>query len=306
MSEMAHATIVLHLKEALHEQESKLELIRTQLQIAQAQSERVANLQQHLLTSSPRIGEIIQHCPRENGPDMLHNTVINHLENHPSGNIMRPLSPVDNMVPRCDETRKPKSAAEVAAEVAAKLAASTSSAQMLTSVLTSLAAEEASSLRTSLPVEVPSHAFLREKRMKLEEQPDRMYNAEGCASYIHQAPLPPQSDSRQHQGSLLQHHTSPLQQTSSVQHQLPPPPPLPPQPHLMPTAVSMISVPTFGFGGGIRQPPLPPLQTHPAAHLPHIFIPHQNAAAGPYQPLRPPGMGFYCQPPLPAPPVPRQ
>eukprot|EP00249_Psilotum_nudum_P023432 c28870_g1_i2 orf=314-1927(+) len=308
MSEMARATIVSHLKEALREQESKLELIRAQLQIAQSQSAHATNLQQLLNSSNPSIGEIIQRDIRENGSDTLRdNTMNHHLGTQSAGDSgrlsMPPLPLVETMAPISNESNNPKSAASIAAEVAARLAASTSSAQMLASALSSLAAEEAASLATTtVPIKISSNDFHVDKRQRMNEQSENIYSVEGSSCYPQ---LPPNLQLHL-SGPLQQHVTSVQRQSSPGQHQQPLPPPLPPQPQFIPNNSSMMSMLTFGFGRGtLTQPPLQ-LQSHPLSSMPCMTMPHLNVGLRSYQPLQQAGASFYGQPPLPTPPVPRQ
>eukprot|EP00249_Psilotum_nudum_P023431 c28870_g1_i1 orf=314-1930(+) len=309
MSEMARATIVSHLKEALREQESKLELIRAQLQIAQSQSTHAANLQRQLLNnSSPIIGKLIQHDMRENGSDTLTDNAMNdHLERQPTGDISRqpmpPLPVVENIAPMSNESNKPKSAASIAAEVAARLAASTSSAQMLTSALSSLAAEEAASLATtSVAIQMSVNDFHVEKRQRMIDQPENVYNADVSSSYAQLSPSPQLHLS----GPLPQHVTTVQRQSSPVQHQQPLPPPLPPQHQFMPNNASMMGMSIFGFARGTLPQPPPQVQSHPLASMPFMTMPHLIVGPRPYQPLQQAGTSFFGLPPLPTPSVPRQ
>ncbi|KAG0497645.1 hypothetical protein HPP92_002336 [Vanilla planifolia] len=104
--------LVLQLKESLQEQESELENIRTQIQVAEAQTEQAINMRRRLI----------------NDPSTV------------------PAKPDSNG--SAFEAPK-KSAAAIAAEVADKLAASTHSQQIMTSVLSTFAAEEAKSASLS-------------------------------------------------------------------------------------------------------------------------------------------------------------
>ncbi|KAE8649158.1 hypothetical protein Csa_015329 [Cucumis sativus] len=99
--------LITQLKEALHVQESELENIRTQMQVAQAQAEEAKNMQNRL-----------------NDEGYVSKTSI-----------------IDSNA-KAGQTPK-KSAAAIAAEVADKLAASSSSQMIMTSVLSTFAAEEA-------------------------------------------------------------------------------------------------------------------------------------------------------------------
>ncbi|KAI3462035.1 hypothetical protein Pfo_018698 [Paulownia fortunei] len=107
--ETNRVALVSQLRDALLEQESELENLRTQMQVAQAQVEEAANMRMRL--DEDRVFD------------------------------SKPLTTSDaNANP--EQTSK-KSAAAIAAEVADKLAASTSSQYIMTSVLSTFAAEEA-------------------------------------------------------------------------------------------------------------------------------------------------------------------
>lgn len=341
-SETKRAALVSQLKEALQEQESKLEQVRTQLQVAQGQLEQAGSMRQRLrnITNSGKTQPRQQSATDANIFSDTISTLRRENQSVPDKDLAVlavPMPPVTSFVEAAgnvDDKRK-KTAASVAAEVAAKLAASTSSAQMFTSVLSSLAAEEAASMSgglrtTSLPVEMSS-SYPPEKRAKLEHQ---FPNADSGLSYmvpprapLHATPmqpqplLPQQLSSMQHQPVPVQHQpppgtvqnqTSPPMQhpaSSPMQHQPPyppppPPPPPPPSVQYMPCNGNMLGIP-YGYGSGL--PPPPPLPGHPIMGVPRHGISQQSMPPGPYQPLQPPGMGFYSQPPLPtAPPVPRQ
>ncbi|KAE8701610.1 ELMO/CED-12 family protein isoform 1 [Hibiscus syriacus] len=145
--ETTRAALIFHLKEALQEQESKLVLIRSQLQVARGQIEQGNNLRNGLslppshglvtTTSIPTVEAVS--VGEQNLPSA-----------QPSGTPPQPdlPQPVISLAPSKMTEEDNKKAA--AAAVAAKLAASTSSAQMLSSVLSSLVAEEAASMNGSL------------------------------------------------------------------------------------------------------------------------------------------------------------
>lgn len=304
MSELARAALVSHLKEALREQESKLELIRKQLQTAQAQAEHSGNLRQRLLGSSAGMGEIIQHGPQENGPDMLRDSVTSQQQSVSAGEKLPwpPVLVIESMAPVVDESKKFRSAATMAAEVAAKLAASSSSAEVLTSVLSSLAAEEASNMRTATaPLDIPSSSFLSDKRQRLNGQTDSTQSTEGGPTYFQHLPPPPplQSTSLQRQAGSLQPHVSSSQQ-------LPPPPLFLSQPQYLAANSGNVNMQTLGFAGAFPPPPPLPMHGQLVVGVPRMVMHPQNPNPGPYQTLQPPGMGFYSQPPMPAPHLPRQ
>ncbi|URE30289.1 hypothetical protein MUK42_34575 [Musa troglodytarum] len=147
--ESNHAVLMFHLKEALQEQESNLENVRTQLQLAQAMVEEAANMRKRL----------------KNEPIVMPN---------------KPLSAADS--PKPDSVGPPakiseKTAAAIAAEVADKLTASTHSQQIMTSVLSTFAAEEAKNAdlatstnpSNSLPIATSDRRMISEKPLPISD-----------------------------------------------------------------------------------------------------------------------------------------
>ncbi|KAJ1412866.1 RNA polymerase II-binding domain [Sesbania bispinosa] len=110
--EASREALVSRLKEALHEQESELENVRTQIQVAQAQIEEASDMRKRLDD-----------------------------ENSSYKPLTSSTSVIDTNTKSKATTKK--SAAAIAAEVADKLAASSSSQLIMTSVLSTFAAEEA-------------------------------------------------------------------------------------------------------------------------------------------------------------------
>lgn len=313
MCELARAALVSCLKEALREQESKLELIRTQRQTAQIQAEHSANLRQQLLSnSSSGAGEIVQLAPKDNESNGTKDSTISILR----GDKYQwpPLATTEGMASVIDEAKKPTStASSAAAEVAAKLTASSSSAQVLTSVLSSMVAEEASNMRSaSAPLDSSSGSFFGDKRQRL----DILRSTEGNTGFVQQPPsslMPLQSASMQHYAGLVQLHTSSSQHT---QIHYPPPPPLPPLPHYT-GHYAGVGVQSFGYTGVLPSPLTPPgMQGQIMVGIPQMVTNAPMANAGTYPPLQPPGVGapalqppgvgVYGQPTLPAPHHPRQ
>ncbi|CAK9875587.1 unnamed protein product, partial [Sphagnum jensenii] len=273
--EMGHHMLVSHLRDALHEQESKLEQIRTQLQIAQAQLEQAGSVQQHLMNGSPSLADAIG-APSEATVLSRDESRYWHHEKQSTrskdnGNqvvisgLSMPLSTVaeSNSQPEyADKSNFQTSAATIAAEVAAKLAASSSSAAMLTSVLSSLAAEEAGGGPRSPSYDV-NEGQPMEKRARLDGRLDALHNPD--TSYAqHQLSQP----TSQYSGSPML-----LPLPYAYQSALPPPPPM--QSHMM-----------IGHHMAVPPQPVPPGY---GAH---------------YQPLPPSRTQFYSQPPLPSPPAP--
>lgn len=124
--------LVSQLREALHEEESELESVRTQMQVAHAQAEEASNMRKRLDD-----------------------------ENYVGSFKQSPATPplTDANFKKGFQVPK-KSASAIAAEVADKLTASTSSQSIMTSVLSTFAAEEAKNAglakSTSAPPSLPS------------------------------------------------------------------------------------------------------------------------------------------------------
>ncbi|KAL3020921.1 hypothetical protein AAZX31_05G169900 [Glycine max] len=112
--EASRTSLVTRLKEALHEQESELENVRTQIQVAQAQVEEASYMRKRL------------------------------DDEDSSYKASTSTTSVTDVNTKSEAATK-KSAAAIAAEVADKLTASTSSQLIMTSVLSTFAAEEAKS-----------------------------------------------------------------------------------------------------------------------------------------------------------------
>ncbi|KAL8225430.1 hypothetical protein R6Q57_017987 [Mikania cordata] len=261
--------LISQLKEALQDQELKLDVIHKQLQVARRQIDDAANLRKKLVSPLLPPGE-----------------VTGMVDNLQQSTIFGTTTEEEN-----------KKAA--AAAVAAKLAASTSSAQMLSSVLSSLVAEEAASISNGFGSSGFNSLFPPEKRPKLEKpmlvsdltNPDTGAGT-GTSAYFTNIqtsfPPPPPPPPPNVVGGT----SSPANQFSQASSglmtyayggtTLPPPPPLP-------SHVAM------GLIRPSHQPPQPPQQQQ-----------QQSQTSGGY--YRPPGIGFYGQghQPTPPPPVPRQ
>lgn len=213
--ESSRSNLVSHLREALQEQEYKLDQVRNQLRAAQSQSAQAGNICQQFLSES--VGK------EPHTSKATHNyTPSEHREQSAPVMYTRQVPFLEKSSSIEEDPRKSQAAA-----VAAKLTASTSSAQMLTYVLSSLASEGV--IRNSLTdpssvIDNPS-----EKRPKLDN--DQSYNVTATAQHLplnEQPPLP----------------LSP-----------PPPPPQPPMPpypaaQFMHTASSMPTVP-YNYGTSI-------------------------------------------------------
>ncbi|XP_068663550.1 uncharacterized protein [Aristolochia californica] len=311
--EAKRCALIARLKEALQEQESKLEVICTQVQIAQVQTELATSMRQRLSSSSI----LISGLGVGSNPTPTSTSIAAAASTPPSDSASAPEpnpTPVQSSTapqsPHPQTTTSFTIATSItdeqhkkaaAAAMAAKLAASTSSAQMLSSVLSSLAAEEAAAAASSLssggskssPFSTTLSVFPPEKRPKLEK------------------PMPvSEITSSTYLNSMLQNNQPqpPFQ---------PPPPPLPPgPPHVQQFVQSnglMVGVTPYAFntssGSSLPPPPPPPSNMligllRPATQS-QLQQQQHSVTTGFYQP--PPGMGFYGQNHAPTtPPVPRQ
>ncbi|XP_077227403.1 uncharacterized protein LOC143860579 [Tasmannia lanceolata] len=314
-AEASRANLVSHLKEALQEQELKLEQLRDQIQAAQSRSDQAETICQQLLNcnggqfaTEHRLKQVTTFSDVQ--PSFIPDTPADSREKEKSAPVMyfqqRP-SFTDNPLHTDEEQRK-----TTAAAVAAKLAASTSSAQMLTYVLSSLASEGI----ISKPLNGSPNEFPSEKRPKLENGP---------SSYLpslhppQQPPPPPfpHPDSLQHKTASVSQQMAPQQmgphqpsssspmsnpgptmQSVPLAPPLPPMPPPPPPAQFMQTAGSMTSVP-YSYG-------TPPLPGYPMMGTPLSGVPPYPTPPNHYQNFQASDTGFYNQPPLPAtPPISR-
>lgn len=163
--ESSRATLVSHLKEALHEQEFKLDRVRNELQAAKSQSEQASNMYKQLLKNDRNS---FKESQTSEAPP-THSSM---------SAIYAPTDPITEN--SSDETKA------AAAAVAAKLTASTSSAQMLTYVLSSLASEGV----IGNSIKDPSTDQPPEKRAKIEADHPQPPPEESDAN---QQPPPPSS-----------------------------------------------------------------------------------------------------------------
>ncbi|KAM7505171.1 hypothetical protein LguiB_004075 [Lonicera macranthoides] len=298
-AEATRSALVSQLKEALQDQESKLELIRSQLQVVHGQIEQATNIRERLTSPSIPSPPITTFKPPVE-PNLLPVQL----------NSLAPPAAQPMMTFSATKTTEEESKKAAAAAVAAKLAASTSSAQMLTSVLSSLVAEEAAaSMSGGLKSGGFSSLFSPEKRQKLEKPmtPSDGHNSEAATNSPYYA----------------------LQQQTMVNVSLAPPPPPPPPPppvqasnspvnQFVQSAGLMMGIMPYGYAASSLPPP-PPMPSHismglarPALQPPQSPQQHhqqqqqqQQTGNGGY--YRPPGIGFYGQSHQPTPPpVPRQ
>ncbi|KAH1068017.1 hypothetical protein GYH30_005842 [Glycine max] len=289
-AEAARDSLLSQLKHALQEQvqlflqESRQELVHTQLLVARSQIKKVVGIRKQLNQAAEATNP-----------------------SQPTSVSYAPFQTTE------DDSKK-----AAAAAVAAKLAASASSAQMLTSVLSSLVAEEAASLNGSLNSTGFSSGlpiFNPEKRPKLEK-PTPAHDA----SNYDMANSPFYATMQQ--PSLANVPLAPsvgmqaVSQASQLQPAFasPPPPPLhslanqPSNQYVQSTGLMAGGIPYGYRSNSLPPPPPPPLPPHMAIGLSMPGTqPAQQQQQSPPGFYRPPGIGFYGKShPSTPPPVPRQ
>ncbi|GAV92136.1 CTD_bind domain-containing protein [Cephalotus follicularis] len=206
--ESSRACLVSHLREALQEQEFKLNQVRSQLQVAHSQAEQAGSICQRLPNNNVQL-------PAEQSSKEVHTTMAPQSfisgDREQSAPVMytRQVSFPDKVGHIEEDPRK-----SAAAAVAAKLTASSSSAQMLSYVLSSLASEGV----ISNSMKESSGDYPSEKRPKLES--DQPYIPQ---QHPQQPPMPlppfPHSESLQHNATTTSQQSTPNE-----------PPPLPSSP----------------------------------------------------------------------------
>ncbi|GMI76848.1 hypothetical protein like AT3G26990 [Hibiscus trionum] len=156
---LSRVSLVSHLREALQEQELKLEQVRSQLQAAQSRSEQAENICRQLLNCD-NPGLVSVQSSKESHTSIAPQSLIP-ASTEQSAPVMyaQQVSYPDKSGHTEEDPRK-----SAAAAVAAKLTASTSSAEMLSYVLSSLASEGV--IRN--PMKGSSGDYPSEKRPKLE------------------------------------------------------------------------------------------------------------------------------------------
>ncbi|KAI9121491.1 hypothetical protein K1719_008524 [Acacia pycnantha] len=216
--ESSRASLVSLLREALQDQELKLDQLRSQIQAARVQSEQVGNNCRQLLNNN-NILSAAEQSSKEIQTSIAPPSFIP-KDREQSAPLMYTQQVSFPQKPGHIEEDPRKSAA---AAVAAKLTASTSSAQMLSYVLSSLASEGVIYNSTS----ESSGDYHSEKKAKLEnDQPSYIQSQNPPRQPI---PPLPHLDSIQHNVSMInQHSTSsePPPPPSSSPPPLPPPPPM--------------------------------------------------------------------------------
>ncbi|KAI4317225.1 hypothetical protein L6164_025114 [Bauhinia variegata] len=261
--EASRVALVSQLKEALHEQESELENVRTQMQVAQAQVEEASNMRKRLDEDSSQKASTAT-------------SLATDAQGKP-------------------EVATKKSAAAIAAEVADKLAASSSSQLIMTSVLSTFAAEEAknagltsesaSKPEKSMPVSDPN-VFMSTQQLiaptnhsypsVLVPQPAMQNQAPASQGQYHMLVNPPSQQYVQSTGGVI-----PPYGYGNIP-PLPPGPP-PPPPHMVGPMLPL------------THQTLQITQQQPAAISQHQPIPITQQAPAPpsFRPLQPPGIVYY-------------
>lgn len=263
--ESNRVALISQLRAALQEQESELEIVRTQLQVAQAQVDEAANMRRRL----------------NNEPIMQTNS---------RGSSATEISK--------------KTAAAIAAEVADKLAASSRSQQIMTSVLSSFAAEEAKNTANASGSlsEVPHDRVNLEKPLPAPTTAPAFVSVplQHQNVLVQQGPIQTQASTPQPPYNFYPAGSQQyLQPTGGVMIGVPytysnlPPPPPPPQmlnmarPGPMPPQQPMAMIqqpPVMPPPMALQQPPMPPMNQQ---------LTLQQPAPPSYRPLQPPGMQFF-------------
>ncbi|PIN20922.1 Regulator of nuclear mRNA [Handroanthus impetiginosus] len=269
--------LVSQLTEALQDQESKLELIRSELHVARSQIGQAASTRLHLTSTSSTPPHTNQVQVEPTFPP------IPPTNNPVATPAPHPFAPSVNPTISEEESKR-----ATAAAVAAKLTASSSSAEMLASVLSSLVAEETASMSSGLK------RPRSEKPMLFSDA----NNSEGASTaYIPGVTnvLPVESSSTQSVSQLNQ-----LQAPF-----VPPLPPFAPPANSPANPLVQMGLP-YGYGASnVPHPPLssngamgfsmpgpPPQRVHPQ-QLPNQQPQQQLLENGGY--YRPVGIGFYGQ-----------
>ncbi|XWS43976.1 hypothetical protein CRYUN_Cryun15aG0005200 [Craigia yunnanensis] len=293
----SRASLVSHLREALQEQEFKLEQVRTQLQAAQSQSEQAGNICRQILNcDNPQL--VAEQSSKESRTSIApQSSIPAATEQSASEMYARQVSFPDNSGHIEEDPRK-----SAAAAVAAKLTASTSSAQMLSYVLSSLASEGV----IGNPMKESSGDYPSEKRPKLEN--DQPYIP---SQNPQQASVPPfpHPESYQHNVVTTTQQLTPNEVPPPPSSSPPPLPPLPPMlsyavPQYMRTAGSINGVP-YSYGvTQLQEPSLPGYSVVGAAMS--SISPFATPSTNSYQSFQG-SEGFYNQPSsMPTAPISRQ
>ncbi|THG02400.1 hypothetical protein TEA_001225 [Camellia sinensis var. sinensis] len=267
--EANRVALVSQLREALHEQESELENVRTQMQVAQAQAEEASNMRKRLDD-----------------------------ENYVS--VSKQSTTIPPSIDAITKAGKPtkKTAADIAAEVADKLAASSSSQYIMTSVLSTFAAEEAKN--AGLTKSSSASSFLPLPNNSVTNMPPQQPTAPPSNTYqsilMPQMTLQSQTPTSQTTQYRMLPTLSPQQylqlsggfMNSYAYGSIPPLPPPPPPPPPPPQQAHMVS-------------PVVPLaqQAMQMSQQHSVPVPQQPPAPPSFRPLgfiQPSGMVYYGLP----------
>ncbi|KAE9584470.1 hypothetical protein Lalb_Chr00c01g0403971 [Lupinus albus] len=282
--ESSRATLVAHLREALHNQEIKLDQVRSQIQAARVQSEQASNTCRQLLNGS-NLRSLAEQGSKEIQTSMASSRGFIPDDREQSAPLM--YTPEASFPKKSGHVEEdPRKSA--AAAVAAKLTASTSSAQMLTYVLSSLASEGV----IGNPMTESSADYHSEKRIKLEN--DQLPYIPSQNPQQQQQPLP---ESIQHNGSSTNQHSTPNEPPPLPSSSPPPLPPLPPIPqYSVPQFMQTTgSISSMAYSYGVAQQPS--MQAYPpvGASL-NAVSPFAPAQLSSYQGFQGSDGNYYSQP----------
>lgn len=276
--------LVSQLRDALNEQESELENVRTQMQVAQAQAKEAMNMRKQL-----------------------------NDENYVADSKPSTVTPPPIDANATGQTPK-KSAAAIAAEVADRLAASSSSQDIMTSVLSTFAAEEAKKSGLTQPSTI-SNSFHSQPNNIISNsisQPEQSYPVSDPNAFMAAQPLNVQTNTPYHSVMMPQPTMQSQMPNSQAQYiSLANPPSL----QYMQPSGNIVTSYGYGNNGHPMTPgPPPPPPTYMMSpmvpmsqHQPltmnhhqsalsqqnHVPMPQQPPAPPSYRPLQSPGM-LYC------------
>ncbi|KAM6549532.1 hypothetical protein CsatB_021208 [Cannabis sativa] len=298
----SRSNLVSLLREALQEQEIKLDQVRNQLQAAQSQSEQANNIFRQLV-GRDNVHALGDHVPKE-----VHTSVAPHTfmggDKEQSVPVM--YAPTTSFAEKSGHMEEdPRKSA--AAAVAAKLTASTSSAQMLSYVLSSLASEGViGSTRKDSTGDYSS-----EKRPKLDND-QSAYVPSSQNTQPLQVPAYPRPDSLSHNVTTTNQQFNPSEAPPPPSSSPPPLPPLPPLqqypvPQFMQTAGSIGNGPSFSYSMTQQAPSSMPGYPNVGGPPLNGVSPYATTPSNSYQSFQGPDGNFYNQPSsMPMAPISRQ